>query len=631
MFRLFQIDPETSAIHINTGALMRHRHASVFVACLDAFRQNKLDELWKTLWRFPDSEERAFAVLFLDHLLHEVRHFIDLILTPYGFYRLRAGLEFYRTAHVLLARKSEKLILPLSSGLDSFFQEVLDAGDYTETFSYIISKIARSRAEVLAAENKQHQHESGLFVELGGDAILESLAFGYQMELLAHGRFRTPWIRRLMPYAFDSFERANDDVDLKLNTGLTQFKLRYLWHYPLLKTFAQEATPQAGKLLYCILFAALCGSFAKDAKYHGMEFKNVMKDPADKRWFSSGGRYIDEKLPSHRLKELLAWAGNYVERGGAIPHKWEEIFALVNRANQSIWGNTIIEEIELDIASDELLIERVKQSDGSYSVESHPFRCFVDLVAIRRSLISLLKNDSGAILNPLRLCHTTDTHLTIPIYHLFPAGDIEPIPGASPIIEEVFRVPDKIIQGATQQRAKLSSVEPGKVLVEKVCFSAWELKIPKDTSVEARFEGREAWPTVLGFFGPFYKLALYGLRYRTMLEYDLVKMKQYLDVSLPLVAWDDYYLSVNDVSSPMEYFHFYDIKEADCDICSKRITAVGGAIVSSGTLRNSPEFVQNQRRRLGDLAEYSTLGKDWSVWLVCHECCGKYLGGEVNA
>ena len=232
MFRLFQIDPETSAIHVNTGAFLRHKHGTVFMACLDAFRQNKLFALWQTLWRLPDSEERAFAALFTSQLVHELRHYIDLVLTPYGFYRLRSGFEFYQIAPLLLARAHEKMILPLSSGLDPFFQQELDVPGYSTTFAHVIAKIAASRAEIVAAENRPHKREAGLFIELGGDAILEALAFGYQVDLLQHPRFNTPALRRLMPYAYESAEEVEDP---QLKKEITQFDLRYRWHYALLK------------------------------------------------------------------------------------------------------------------------------------------------------------------------------------------------------------------------------------------------------------------------------------------------------------------------------------------------------------------------------------------------------------
>jgi hypothetical protein len=108
VFRLFQIDPETSAIHINVGALERHKHSDIFIATLDAFRHNRVVDLWSTVVHYPDTDERAYAILSLSQLMHELKHFLDIVLTPYGFQRIRTAFEFYRVLPHLLARKRAK-------------------------------------------------------------------------------------------------------------------------------------------------------------------------------------------------------------------------------------------------------------------------------------------------------------------------------------------------------------------------------------------------------------------------------------------------------------------------------------------------------------------------------------------
>src|SRR5262249_33704540 len=150
----------------------------------------------------------------------------------------------------------------------------------------------------------------------------------------------------------------------------------------------------------------------------------------------AGGRFIDDRLPSSRLPELLAWMGNYVERGGKIPEEWTDNWELVCSAHRHLWGTTPVDEIRMDIASDQRLIEQIAEGDPTLKVEAHPFNCFVDLVRIRSTLADLLDKDPGAILEPLRICQTIDRHVTVPIYHVFPDGTSGPVPGTEPIIED---------------------------------------------------------------------------------------------------------------------------------------------------------------------------------------------------
>src|SRR5215471_3456062 len=156
------------------------------------------------------------------------------------------------------------------------------------------------------------------------------------------------------------------------------------------KIFNQERTTGAARLMYCILFTALCGSFVKDANYKSLRIVDKIHDPAEAQAMEAGGRFIDDRLPSSRLPELLAWMGNYVERGGKIPEEWTDNWELVCSAHRHLWGTTPVDEIRMDIASDQRLIEQIAEGDPTLKVEAHPFNCFVDLVRIRSTLADLL-------------------------------------------------------------------------------------------------------------------------------------------------------------------------------------------------------------------------------------------------
>jgi hypothetical protein len=114
VFRLIQTDPETSAIHINVGAIERHKYSQSLLACLAAVGSGRSHELIRLLFRLPDSREKAFSVAFASMMVHELKHHMDLLLTPYGFHRLRTAFSFYTYGPSILDRID--IILPVSQG-----------------------------------------------------------------------------------------------------------------------------------------------------------------------------------------------------------------------------------------------------------------------------------------------------------------------------------------------------------------------------------------------------------------------------------------------------------------------------------------------------------------------------------
>jgi hypothetical protein len=612
MFRLFQVDPETGALHVNVGAIRRHAHSDALLAALDAFRSNNLYELWRTLFRLPESDERAHVVAFVSQLFHEMRHVVDLLLTPYGFHRIRMGFEFYEALPQFLAT-DERKIFPFSSWMDPGMRELL-GGDGTEkSLSYSVAHMSQNRRSLIEADNRRFKHETGTMMAFGGDAILEALAFGWQIEWLQHPAFATDEMRTLMPYAFPDGRSGSEARD-----ELTQFDMTYRWHYRLMGTLSQEQTPAAATLMYTILFAALCGSLARDAKPLDLSWD----EEGPKRVSRVGARDVSDRLPAMRFRDLLGWFGNYIERGGRIPEKPLDSWELVNEASSLLWQRTIMAEIGEDIVADERLLAAWRPLSSEEVLPLRPCAAFADLVELRKALFTALSTDPEKILRPLALAKLIDELPAIPLCFVYPEGTGDGLPGTERLIEKLVALPPGLKpQSAAEPRGK--SKEPGAdtVLAMEMLYSSWQLK--GASAAESGIKGREAWPTLLGHFSPTYKLALYGHRYRSMLELDLMRARESLNYGQSDVRWDEYFLDVEDLSASWEYFHFYGLETAECDVCSQVTDANGSIIASSATMRSSEAFIEN-RRQHGEHAIFF-LEKDWSIWLVCSDCRRRYL------
>src|ERR1017187_5177079 len=114
MFRIIQIDPDTLALHLNAGAISAHSRGRDFFRFVDTIR---IKGVMDPLLQACNTGDMAL-VDFGSSYLHELRHFGDLLLTPFGFYRLRTAFEFFVNLPYLVLFSKEQIPVPLMSGMD---------------------------------------------------------------------------------------------------------------------------------------------------------------------------------------------------------------------------------------------------------------------------------------------------------------------------------------------------------------------------------------------------------------------------------------------------------------------------------------------------------------------------------
>src|SRR5690349_19477865 len=130
MFRIFQYDPETSAILVNVSAIQRHSQNEDITECVNEFFQNNFINFTRDLIKEPSDSSKVAKVMTASSLLHEMRHYADSILTPYGFYRLRIAFEFYFFYPWAIASEEvTRIPIPLASGNDPVNRELLGISD----------------------------------------------------------------------------------------------------------------------------------------------------------------------------------------------------------------------------------------------------------------------------------------------------------------------------------------------------------------------------------------------------------------------------------------------------------------------------------------------------------------------
>jgi hypothetical protein len=227
MFKVLQTDPETAAIHLNESAVLRHRFGERFLRTFDEFFVSGTPHsVVRSLYEMPISDERTSLVKFTSEMLHELKHYADLVFTPYGFYRLRVAFEFYSTniSHLLKGPKT-RLPVPLVSGSDPTKCRQLGLHDYAGTDAMKLSDLALGRAKVIEFDNQKYKFGDGTSVSLGGDAILEARAFETQGSWLWHllsedclGRYES-YFAEYAGTAFDLKYRWYAAIAKHLNPG----------------------------------------------------------------------------------------------------------------------------------------------------------------------------------------------------------------------------------------------------------------------------------------------------------------------------------------------------------------------------------------------------------------------------
>src|SRR5581483_8969583 len=198
-FRIIQIDPETLAIHVNAGAVATHRDSDSYFHLLDRiYILGVEDAVSEALHVGAGLNLLEFGASFL----HELRHFADLLLTPFGFYRIRTAFEFYINFPRLLFSDKSKIPVPLMSGMDPITRRVIGLDHQFEgSTAHQMLRTAFSRVRVINIENEYDDVVGD--AKVGGDRILEGLAYLAQFEFLfqQHNTSRVrKWFRPFFTY-----------------------------------------------------------------------------------------------------------------------------------------------------------------------------------------------------------------------------------------------------------------------------------------------------------------------------------------------------------------------------------------------------------------------------------------------
>ena len=265
-----------------------------------------------------DSEERAFNIVYYSNLLHELRHFFDFFLTPYGAFAIRDAFINYQLVLGLVFRGAP-IVVPFLLGSDPFVvkHELGLSGDEAERI-VTSGRLVRNQQRIFDEDGVPFPYPNGKVAHLGGSAMLEALAFNFQSTFLNFPTLRTPALERMFPDAFREFN-GNDPSDVDVV---------YKWFAPLQRLIGTDQNTGVAKLLHVIIFASLCGTYRSGTQTN---LRRAFDKISDVPVFSLG-----PQLPSRLFQNLLRSAidrfdGQRVDENLSWDNAWDTVDGLLEQ------------------------------------------------------------------------------------------------------------------------------------------------------------------------------------------------------------------------------------------------------------------------------------------------------------
>ena len=396
-----QIDPESFAFHVNAAVLSSGKYPQNCFLLLDYCNLGKFHSAAKLVEELSDHEAQQNAVDFLSQFVHEYRHHIDLLLSPYGWYRLRSNLELMlNLQYLMVSNKFRKLPIPLSiaaNPIDTRFLGLTidDVGELA-TLAVPID----SRRDLINTDNAPIDLPDGTCISIGGESVLESLAY-YTQRAWIGMKFR----KHFEDHVFDRLIRPEKGsaIDCKYNWPARVFHTlssssRHRIDQPFIEPFA------VGLLLIC-----LNGSVLSRRK-RPQQLQDIAAHLSS--------REVGNLFPGARLARVL----------GALDHmsthitNGQELYDTLLTISEEIFGKSYIEELELDVRLNE---EFVDEACSNSSAMVHPgirstIQHYKSLTRHRRELFERLLNNPLEFIVPHLFSPQMEQTWTPDMIYFFP-------------------------------------------------------------------------------------------------------------------------------------------------------------------------------------------------------------------
>ena len=523
-----------------------------------------------------DSVTKGRAANLISCVWHEKRHFIDLLLSNYGAFRIREYFKLYMNIPHLLheAIKGEhSLVFPLDVACDPFRMKLLGVDTVGKNLKRQANNF-RQHKRMLTDDRRVLEFPSVGAIETGGEALLEAFAYLTQITVL----------QELVGYdaaaiAQNDMQASDPDIqrlDQKYRWVLVAARGAGLLPHSKISDGIEELKPD---ILSAIMLAALA------CRKWGQEQAN------------------GSHMSGYRLVELFEkLKGRGVEFQHVTPDVlWEE----VNKAAKKLWGRTVVEEIDVDYDHEEKFVESFR--NAGYDVSDVARVCLEDYHHLRGRLITLLKEEPESFVSVNSFVHKIlPLANPVPIF-AYPSGKEIPLKDEW---KNVLGVSDTDSNGNTV---------------------GWSWAItPKDHNAIQDYHlavtRPDCWLSLTKELTPVAKLMMNGFSHRTMLGPELIIDEQKLADSGCKYVIDPLFRLPPDFNNAEFFWRITRLAEAYCDLCRSIIHKGGGFVHSPWIWRASAKNEEIATELLGGgKIGHHRFFREWAAWLICEECETKFV------
>jgi len=396
MLAVATLDPSTLCLWLNPTPLTDATNVEQCFASLDLSRRADLSE-YQSYYSGLPSKAQDFSAGIASAVWHEKRHFLDLILTNYGAYRVRQFFMVAVNSMAILKTLDKRIAFPLWVYTSSMRRTLAGLPEPPQPIATMCREILYRQA-LFSNENRPITIQN-FKCEIGGDAQLEALGYIFQLGSLQY------W---LGPDAAVRWQKSLGD-DQHANT-------RYRWAeliadaYDLLPTHTAPVEFVDLTLLVSVLYASL-----------------MMRAWGQSYTHDRAGA-INILPPFARIRMLLDELKGF--RYGIASLSVGEAWELVNSRCKKLWGKTATEELEADYLHEEKWVAKLDTAE-------HGARAFRDFHEVRGTLIDAFKQSPEMFLDLNRWSESVLPKLQPNIIMANPGGvDGTPPDGMEPVLKD---------------------------------------------------------------------------------------------------------------------------------------------------------------------------------------------------
>lgn len=569
MLPVAQLDPSSLTLWLNPELVAAAPGGAEALQAADLAARGDFSDVVSFVTELPDIASRTRSAHMASVVWHEQRHFVDLLLTNYGAFRVRQFFKLYANSAAILS-ELRKASQPLFCPFDTYADPVRCATFEIEKPPDAVMDASRNlldHASMIRDDRNLIPTPFGR-VEMGGEAQLEALAFFCQV------------------CAIKEVFGAETMANVQRSHSVEFTSLRYRWAALVANHLGMADSKKVSDDLYEfrgeLLFPLLLGSLAS-RRYGQTQVKS------DSR---GGSGFPTERL--YGFLQALSASGKATKVESTL-EGWE----LVNKTAKDLWGRTVIEETQSDFQKEEELCKAMEANQWTPDPVKRAFR---DYHSLRGYVINLLQSEPLAIIDP--------TYFAKSLLQIVRPQPILVRNGGT-----LGDPPEGFLQVLGYHDVDDQDHEEGKW---------WWAVTPPPEDVAATgisLSEWKDWLSIVEHFAPLAKLMLHGRRHRIMLGPELMAAQMRLSAQGIPLRFDPHFEFPVEWSDVTPFWRLTELQEAACDFCKAKVPRGQGRIVHPWFFRRNIKRAEIAIQAFGG-GKTGRLRflRDWSVWLVCDAC-----------